>query len=97
MAIVMPAKVIDCRIDAHLQPKEAELYKAIEKPQATIIGFRRACGGTKNHGGRAVMAAREVVHENTSGSIFRKTLKRTRVSFAPGSLQSSRQRHERQV
>lgn len=53
----------DLRVEIPLQPKQGELLELIKSSKATWLGYGGSRGGTKSHGGRAMIlqAALEVV------------------------------------
>ena len=65
-------------IQVPLQPKQDEAFEQAESLDHTIIGWGGSRGGSKSHGGRAVMLLRRLKYPGTAGLIFRRKMKQIR-------------------
>ena len=65
-------------IDTVLQPKQLDLWDAMETSSAKFIGFGGALGSAKSHGIRAVNLLRRDRYPGTVSLLFRRTMKELR-------------------
>jgi len=72
-------------LQVQLQPKQAELYRAMMNDAGPVIlGIGGSKGSSKSHGMRACMLLRRIAYPGTAGLIFRRKWKQLRDTHLDG-------------